>query len=90
MHQEKILASAIKYPWGEVVTGFRHSDVIKAMAAKRLVSHDGIQGFVTSMGRFVDREEAANIAYEADQIFEVKHELYSEDVWPDSPDAETE
>lgn len=37
------------------------------------------QGFITSSGRYVDRVEAAQIAYAAGQIPEPKRELYSED-----------
>lgn len=44
----------------------------------------GIQGFLTSTGRFVNRKEAFFIANEANQIT-VKtgpaDELYSEDLW---------
>ena len=40
-----------------------------------------VQGFLTSYGRFVDREEAAQIAFEAGQITKKKWELFSEDVW---------
>lgn len=41
------------------------------------------QGFVTSTGRYVGREEAACIAVMADQIQEPRYgrELYSEDLW---------
>lgn len=42
------------------------------------------QGFITSDGRFIGREEALRIAQDAKQII-AKHgsprELYSEDVW---------
>lgn len=43
-----------------------------------------IEGFITSHGRFVGREEAWNIAKEANQIWRVtgsEGELFSEDVW---------
>jgi hypothetical protein len=44
------------------------------------------QGFITSTGRFVGREEAAKIARAAGQIGEAKKthpqdELFSEDLW---------
>ena len=43
------------------------------------------QGFVTSDGRFVDREEAWRIAVDAGQVTEVaqtsRRELFSEDLW---------
>ena len=37
---------------------------------------------MTSMGRFVNREEAAEIAYNCGQITEEKVALFSEDVFP--------
>lgn len=40
-----------------------------------------IQGFLTSKGRFVDRKEAAKIAFSAGQISDQKEELYSEDLY---------
>lgn len=45
--------------------------------------HIIIQGFITSSGRFVDREEAAQIALHSGQIKELKFgsELYSEDLY---------
>lgn len=49
------------------------------------VDNPGItQGFVTSSGRFVDREEAAKIALESGQIEELKYsktKLFSEDLY---------
>jgi len=73
----------------------RHHDVIHRLAGafdKRPIV--GVQGFVTSAGRFVDRFEAARIATAADQILPVDGSdgvaikrdliggrLFSEDVW---------
>jgi len=45
----------------------------------RIPEHE--QGFMTSMGRFVDREEAASIAFAARQIDRRKSGLVSEDLW---------
>lgn len=45
---------------------------------------DITQGFVTSTGRFVDREEAAKIALDSGQINELKYsktKLFSEDLY---------
>lgn len=39
------------------------------------------QGFVTSTGRFVSREVAAQIAFAAGQVSRKKRALFSEDVW---------
>lgn len=45
----------------------------------RIGEHE--QGFVTSTGRFVGREEAASIAFAAGQIDRHKSGLFSEDLW---------
>jgi hypothetical protein len=63
----------------------RHHHVFKVMpehVAK--ASHLNDQGFVTSMGRFVDRREAALIARAANQLIREptpSYMLTSEDVW---------
>jgi hypothetical protein len=86
---ERIEVSAIRYPWGEVVTGYRHSDIIKFMASKRIssarVSQDE-QGFLGTSGRFYTRIGAKSVALAAGQI-ELSHKgvLYSEDLWPEPP-----
>ncbi|WP_316201019.1 MULTISPECIES: hypothetical protein [unclassified Bradyrhizobium] len=72
----------------------RHHDVIAYIAPERpwLVSIRGQQGFVTSTGRFVGREEARKIAEAANQLIPTYGEdgvpfirqhpqLFSEDVW---------
>ena len=79
---------------GLVVSGHRHSDIIKNvynMLGKRSVMNgpdsvgDYIQGFVTNQNKFVNRKEAFEIAKKANQIIEGKTyskiELYSEDLW---------
>ena len=65
----------------------RHHTLIQAWAsahwkdgkAGRIGEHD--QGFVTSAGRYVDREEAATIARAAGQTDSTRSILFSEDVW---------
>lgn len=42
--------------------------------------HKGEEGFVTSLGTFVDRETAAKVAYMCGQIKEPKDKLKSEDL----------
>ena len=39
------------------------------------------QGFLTNKNRFVDREEAGQIAFNAGQTDELKRTLYSEDLY---------
>lgn len=65
----------------------RHHDVIRHIVTTKphiQTVAGGAQGFITSNGRFVDREEALVIAIRQDQI-KVKtgspQRLYSEDLW---------
>ena len=74
---EKICAAAIKfYPkdsgWPVIVMGYRHAECLRWMF-KHQVSYEKsshIQGFVTSENRFVDRYEAAQIAWRERQVLE--------------------
>lgn len=75
---------------GIVVTGHRHGQVIATMAmltGLRTVQHgnDSVgeteQGFLTSKGRFVDRNEAGKIAFERGQITKETDCLFSEDLY---------
>lgn len=79
---------------GYVVAGWRHHNCISIAG---LIQQDlpteeflnyrriEIQGFLTSDGNFVDREEAARCAYIQNQIsaqvYHSKRELYSEDLY---------
>ena len=76
-----ILISALLYE-GKLYVGLRHSDCIHRAARK--TGHRNIrgeQGFLTSDITFVDRAQAATIAYEAGQIPKRVKALCSEDVW---------
>lgn len=70
---------------GVVVTGLGHAHCIHTMLAltgKRTVEIEVgkyVQGFLTNHNTFLNREEAAIIAFEAGQILVKKKELYSED-----------
>lgn len=75
---------------GLVVYGVRHVHcvgIVKALANLRSVqvADDGVgdmvQGFVTTDYRFVNREEAAIIAFESQQIKQKKLTLFSEDLY---------
>ena len=73
---------------GVVFCGFRHGQCIYSKCAvtglRDAESGDSIQGFLTSLNRFVDRQEAWNIAKEANQIIKVtggEGTLYSEDIF---------
>jgi hypothetical protein len=85
---QNLLATNIEK--GIIVCGHRHGHIIatvKALTELRTVKlgPDSIgeteQGFLTSKNRFVNREEAAIIAFSTGQITVEKRTLYSEDVW---------
>lgn len=70
---------------GVIVTGLGHAHCIHTMLAltgKRTVQSvvgKYTQGFLTNHNTFLNREEAAFVAFEAGQILERKKELFSED-----------
>ena len=75
---------------GLVVLGHRHGQCMWTMASLtglRSVTNavDGVgeyeQGFLTNLNRFVDREEAAQIAFDSGQITQHTITLYSEDLY---------
>lgn len=79
---ERVKESAVVFPNGKVYTGKRHHDCFRAAfeAGEPSPRHE-IQGFVLEDGRFVDREEAARIAFEAGQIKTRLKTLFSEDLY---------
>lgn len=75
---------------GIVLCGWRHGNIIaqmKALTDLRTVKNgmssvgEYEQGFLTNKNRFVSREEAGQIAFNAGQTKELKTYLLSEDVW---------
>ena len=75
---------------GIVLCGRRHGNIIAQMKATmglRTVVHgensagEYEQGFLTNDNRFVERAEAAEIAFKSGQIKVEKTYLFSEDVW---------
>lgn len=85
---ETIVAAAIKI--SDVICSVprpgRHGDVFYALHRAGLTARLGpeAQGFVTSAGRFVGREEARTIAETQGQLIAraIDHDhLFSEDVW---------
>lgn len=73
-----IKQAAILYN-GVLFKGDRHRNIISKY--KHLPLNKGIEGFVTSHGLFVDREQAAKIAYSTGQIKKPKQKLISEDLY---------
>lgn len=82
-----IIASAIKFKikgsdYLQIMCGKRHSDILKLMYDLGIeYQKPEEQGFLTSYDTFVDREQAAIIAYTSGQIKERKKILFSEDLW---------
>ena len=97
MKQEYILCSAIWYQDGEiyvhqpkniemgfVICGRRHHNIVNTIGQKfyfRTAENSHVQGFLTNLDRFVDRKEAAQIAFNYGQIPALKKELFSEDLY---------
>lgn len=93
--KEEILCAAIWYddgvvyphqeiyniPSGFVICGYRHHNIIGAFSKENTHKYKKKQGFLTSFGVFVDRREAAIVAYNSGQIKEKKKFLYSEDLY---------
>jgi hypothetical protein len=78
-----IKSAAIKVN-NNIYIGHRHFQIIPiALESNPEVTYitQDMQGFVTDNGEFVNREIAAKIAYECEQIKEAKHKLYSEDLY---------
>lgn len=82
---EKIDCVAMKY-LDDVVSlpkPARHHDLISLAHQANKDTRLYEQGFLTTMGRFVDRMEAAEIALNSEQIESLKFppDLFSEDLW---------
>ena len=61
------------------VTGWRHADILYRFSD--IIDQTDTGGFLTSLGRYVDRHEAAEIAYKCGQLVAPKRTLYSEDLY---------
>ena len=63
----------------------RHADVIAEIVKRcgKYRPYNGEQGFITSLGTFVDREQAALLAVYSGQVTKLLNdrELFSEDLW---------
>lgn len=74
-----IVKAAVRDKNGGIYTGRRHLQILK-LVPPELVK-DSEEGFLTDKGVFVDREEAAIIAFLCGQIREELNELQSIDLW---------
>lgn len=85
-----------KIPSGFVICGFRHPNIIGVLPTNNIFrkQHNLIysntlfeitQGFITTKGRFVNREDASQIAVKSGQVEDSKtynkRELFSEDIY---------
>jgi hypothetical protein len=70
---------------GVVVCGYRHSDCFFIADALYPTgwekAYTVTQGFLTSKNRFLNRQDAAKIAYMAEQVDELAETLISEDLY---------
>lgn len=70
---------------GIVFCGWRHANClyqkVSVTGLRDAESGENIQGFLTNKNRFVDREEAAKIAWTAGQTTKELKTLFSEDIY---------
>ena len=66
---------------GVVFTGRRHNDILCDKSRPFGFLRGGEQGFITDSGVFMNREDAAVLAYFYGQIKVPKDKLYSEDLY---------
>ena len=77
----KIIKQAAIYHNGIIFKGIRHKDIIMNAPKHINIRNGGIEGFVTINGLFVDRKEAADLAYRFGQIKQQVPELKSEHLY---------
>ena len=63
----------------KMAMGWRHPDI--RYKYNDVIDTSDLGGFMTSFGRYVDRKEAAKIAFAAGQIEKEKAWLFSEDLY---------
>jgi len=82
MTKEHIISAAVLRNDAVLVEDKDHSNCINKSPAGTCVGEGVIQGFMTSERRFVEREEAAEVAFKAKQIDydPTGEKLYSEDI----------
>lgn len=79
-HQPKNIETGI------VLCGWRHGSIFPQIGGlvrerQELGIHEKEQGFITSKNRFIDRKEAAILAFTTGQILNPLKTLYSEDLY---------
>ena len=85
---EEITGVALLTPDGSLWSlprPYRHHHIFALAAFTGKGVDPSTQGFTTTLGRFVDRQEAAKVAAQAGQHMRRGHDpvstLYSEDLW---------
>jgi len=78
---EKIKHAAWKRNDGVVAIAKQHADCIRKSPPDTCMKGSENQGFVTDTDRYVEREEAAEIAFKAGQIEKQPRILFSEHMW---------
>lgn len=87
---EKYIYQPKNIETGFVICGKRHHDCLvilrlicndKPMIYRNNLLLNSKQGFLTSDDRFVDRKEAGQIAFDANQITKLTNYLFSEDLY---------
>ena len=82
-NDKELVHGPIPFSTGWVLCGHRHHQIIELYHSltgeKTRCCHT--QGFLTSDNCFVGREKGAEIAFQAGQIKEKKHTLFSEDLY---------
>lgn len=84
MNQERITHAAVKSEAGLILFGKSHADCFHQghYTGIGMSQRAKDQGFMTSAGRYVERDEACKIAHEAGQIDDLRGgHLFSEDLW---------
>lgn len=77
----KVIDKAAVWNNGIIYKGYRHKDIFMGAPKHLNIRKGGIEGFVTTSGQFVDRKEAADLAFQFGQTVEHKGKLKSEDLY---------
>ena len=80
---ERIGKAAVRTKDGRIITGGKHAEIIEEIfdTLGPTYTTDTEMGFVTSDGRFVSRNEAAEIAYLAGQTNKKLETLHTENLY---------
>jgi hypothetical protein len=84
--REIVICAAIQAKTGEIIRGHRHHDCLRRMDNMHISIRGRVEGFITSLNRFVDRKEAYKLQILAgkESVSEAGYfgeELFSEDLY---------